>query len=537
MSNRPIEVETKPVVSTLLRQEFLPDYSEALELIDDSESRARGDAIFALASVAVGVAATCGIVATATISWPIALPVVGGLSCLISAWNSRQTEMDRARESEFLSDFPQVLTLIESKVEEGVSESKIAAAYEQMFKSYRYGELSDLDKFIPGATGADSLANIPIDDSPIVDDVAAAQTAPPSAAEPKETAPSSAPVAMPTPGFIAQMGHNVKAALVVGIPGSGKGLTTANLVDEVRKRRPELSIAGLDPKNSPKEAGYFLNRYDHLQRFKMNPRDIDSTIAEVRKFMNAVDLMGDDTLAVIDEAATLFDTLKLEKDFYAVFIRWLALIVQQGNSEGKYVWLLSQTGNLSELGIPPSLRSSLDLLAIAPAGSDAMLQGLLRTDLIPQGRQSSIQTARAAIERSEVERAYYFSREGQWQPMPSLPNPSGYNRDKRQWVKGHVPAEPTSEATEFDAGAIDRMAGHSFKVEETIEVKSEAVEVTPKAELLRYLGAVQAPKRVKEIRTGAKPPIKQMKSEDIRLLLDELIQSGEIKTDGTRFFI
>lgn len=331
----------------------------------------------------------------------------------------------------------------------------------QSIKDWKASQTAELSKLLGEDAPEDSPAQ------------AQAITAAAAAAPATTSAP---PLAMPTPGFIAQMGHNIKAALIVGIPGSGKGLTTANLIDEVRKRRPELSIACLDPKNSVKEAGYFTNRYDHLQRFKMNPRDIDSTIAEVRKFMNAVDQMGDDTLAVIDEAATLFDTLKLEKDFYAVFIRWLALIVQQGNSEGKYVWLLSQTGNLSELGIPPSLRSSLDLLAIAPSGSDAMLQGLLRTDLIPQGRQSSIQTARAAIERSEVERAYYFSREGQWQPMPTLPNPSGYNRDKRSWVPGHLPAEPPSEATDFPVEAIDRMAGQGFAADEVQPAKVEPID-------------------------------------------------------------
>ncbi len=56
-----------------------------------------------------------------------------------------------------------------------------------------------------------------------------------------------------------------------------------------------------------------------------------------------------------------------------------------------------------------------------------------------------------------------------------------------------------------------------------------------KAELIRYLSNIEHPKRVKEIRTGAKPPVHLIPSEKIRFYLNHLVATGQIREDGSRF--
>jgi hypothetical protein len=377
----------------------------------------------------------------------------------------------------------------------------------------------------------DVVASLPVDNSRIVDDdVAAAQTAPPSTAAP--TAPPPPPLAMPTPDCIADMGANVGNALIVGVPGSGKDLATALTIAEVRKRRPELKRYCFDPKNDPKESGYYEGQYDVIDRF--DARKVDAYEVRTRLASMFKDFLDDDEdcLFVINEYPTIAN--KVGKKWAEAFGNELQSVVQLGSSRNQFIWIVSQTGKLEELKLPTSLRSSLRLLAIARPGSDAAVAGLMRTDLIAD---KDDQVMKAMMDRSPVGRAYYYGPSRQWQAMPVLKNLSGYDRDNRQWEAGHVPKEPTTPPTDFDAKAIDRMAGHAFKVEETIEVKSEAVEVTPQDELLRYLGAVGSPKLVKQIRSGAKAPINEMSSPEIRKLLEEMVTSGSVKIEGNRFFV
>jgi hypothetical protein len=519
--SRFIENEASPIVSTLLRQGFIPDYSEALTIIDQSELRTSGDAKWALGATGLGVASTCGILALSGVTAPILIPIGAALGCLATAWNSRQTEIDRQRESEFLGQFPDVLALIEAKDSAGATEAHIAAAYEQTFKAYRYGDLDSIERFI-GGTNATKLQDIPIDDSPI-EIIETPQAAP--QAHPTVTPPP-APVAG-LPGFIAEMSHNVRSSLIVGIPGAGKGLTVANLISKVRHYRPELQIFGTDPKNDPKEAGYWQG-YTAIDRFDMERLDgweIEQRLTDdLNRFLDA----GDNTLWVIDEFATLIGMV--DRKWLDKFTAKIQAIVQMGNSRSRYVWIVSQSGNLSELKLQPSLRSSLELLAIVRPGSDAAVAGLIRTDLIADKDTTRMQ---AMIDRSPVGRAYYYGKAGQWAAMPVLPNLSGYDRDARRWVPGFVPVEPPTEATVFDVAAVDRAFGVTEFTANDVQPTTGEDDI--KAELVRYLSGVSEPKKVSQIRTSIKPPHRGIASDELRLVLAELVAKNQIQVVGSRF--
>jgi len=183
----------------------------------------------------------------------------------------------------------------------------------------------------------------------------------------------------------------------------------------------------------------------------------------------------ENVLFFINEFATLagFCDDKWMKRFNAK----LQSIAQMGDSENRYLWIASQTGNLAELKMQSSLRSTLgaNMLAIVKPGSDAAIAGLTKTDLISNHDE---QRMRVMMDRSPVGRAYYYSRTAQWASMPVLPNLSGYDRDTRKWEPGFVPVEPPTEATVFDVAAIDRAIGFKAKeVKHQVESTDAIIEV------------------------------------------------------------
>jgi hypothetical protein len=159
---------------------------------------------------------------------------------------------------------------------------------------------------------------------------------------------------------------------------------------------------------------------------------------------------------VVDEFATVIGCC--DRKWVDSFNAKLQKIVQMGNSKNRFLWIINQSGNLAELKLQSSLRSSLELLAIVRPGSDAAVASLIKTDLIADKDTERMQ---AMMQRSPVGRAYYYGKFPQWSPMPELPNLSGYDRDSRKWMDRHTPSEPMSKPTEFPVEAVSRAVGES----------------------------------------------------------------------------
>jgi hypothetical protein len=253
-----------------------------------------------------------------------------------------------------------------------------------------------------------------------------------------------------TPGFIAQMAHHIKNTMIIGVPGVGKGLTVSNLVKEARKRHPGKHIVGIDPKNSEKESGSWANGYDKVFRFSLSALGSEAGLREFNKALRYFKDFPGEKLLIMDEGLSVMRCLKRDAEQLREFNDWLTFLTSMGDSEGIHLWFISQTGNLKDLGIDSSVRACFDLLAMMTLGNEALMQGLLRTDLMPSGKASNPKVVKAAIADSEIGRAYYFNRIGEWLPMPTLPNHSGYDRDKRQWINGAAPTiEPSPVAGEL----------------------------------------------------------------------------------------
>ncbi|OUL34997.1 hypothetical protein BV372_12620 [Nostoc sp. T09] len=127
----------------------------------------------------------------------------------------------------------------------------------------------------------------------------------------------------------------------VGIPGAGKGLLVSNALRRIKQLHPQTTIFYIDPKNDPKETGYFSGCVDVLKRAStpsMTPVEIVSWFQNCIKEFNA--LRGDKLLA-FDEGTQIGSQFKIAKQ-----LDWLkgklTSYTSCGDSAGIRVWILAQ---------------------------------------------------------------------------------------------------------------------------------------------------------------------------------------------------
>jgi hypothetical protein len=84
--------------------------------------------------------------------------------------------------------------------------------------------------------------------------------------------------------------------------------------------------------------------------------------------------------------------------------------------------------------------------------------------------------------------------------------------------------------------AISSADGKAIPYGVTIdEAELEDDEAPIRAELIRYLASCNEPKRVTQIKNGARDPVRKMNSDYIRAILGEMIEDGQIKKVDARF--
>jgi hypothetical protein len=184
---------SRPISSEMIRQGFAPSADEALEICHLDESASGTDSTIALATAAIAVACSAGILGLTGMTLPIMFPL-GALGFAgVTAWNSRLTQRQRASEAEFLEDHGNILDLAERKLSQGEPPHKVAAAIESALRAYNYGEAPQLTlgaSASPPATaqtptiGAQTqLGAIPIASSPVEAAIAPPETYPMQASE------------------------------------------------------------------------------------------------------------------------------------------------------------------------------------------------------------------------------------------------------------------------------------------------------------------------------------------------------------------
>ena len=455
-------VERGRSVRTAL-QELRPHVKQALK---STESAARWCQKLGISGVGLGVlvGASMGI-------GYAALPLLAGFLSL-KLWADSRDEMPR-REAEFhllreCSNLPEALYALNLR---GVNTAVLVGAYDALVSSvearlergadfteaevgqFLEAKIKALGTIAPVTTHSQPIAGESIDhiadagnmvtaDSPIahsVDDNKMEPIAQTTAAAPSMASFASKD-AIELRDIATDLGNNPQSALIFGTPGAGKGMTISNAIRTLRSKLPNLTIMMVDPKGDKKERGYWESQVDIFEAralLKTSPRSSAEWMLRcVEKFQH----LDGPKLLIWDELFASITVLKGQnipkgEDAFPClteFQQFISLNLSLGPSSGIWVWGMSQSANLSDLGLTSGGLSTTRIVALISPDNVGAVEGYLATKAItaPKGGMKHLDEL---MEKSEVGRACYDGKTKRWYPVAKLQNYSGFDRDTVDW--------------------------------------------------------------------------------------------------------
>jgi len=175
-------------------------------------------------------------------------------------------------------------------------------------------------------------------------------------------------------------------------------------------------------------------------------------------------------LLIFDEMLAASVEISLaHKDFKAPqrLKKFVSGIIAQGDSQGVWVWAMSQSVQVADLGFGGGVRGNLRAIALISPKNTTAIEALTSTRLVPPPT-GGMDELRAIMKASPVDRAFYDGKLSRWLPMPELENHSGFDRDNRT-----IEAEPTiskSEAPKSQEKTPDRASQNDEPEDDAPEI-------------------------------------------------------------------
>ena len=236
------------------------------------------------------------------------------------------------------------------------------------------------------------------------------------------------------------LGNNPQSALIFGTPGAGKGMNISNAIRTLRAKLPNVTVMMVDPKGDKKEIGYWASQVDIFESralLKSSPRSSAEWMLRCVEKFSQID---GPKLLVWDELFASITVLKGQnvpkgEDAFPCltdFQQFISLNLSLGPSSGIWVWGMSQSANLSDLGLTSGGLSTTRIIALISPDNVGAVEGYLATKAItsPKG---GLETLDRLMESSPVGRACYDGKTKRWYPMARLENHSGFDRDSADW--------------------------------------------------------------------------------------------------------
>ncbi|MFM6053297.1 MAG: hypothetical protein ACKPA7_16955, partial [Sphaerospermopsis kisseleviana] len=110
------------------------------------------------------------------------------------------------------------------------------------------------------------------------------------------------------------LGKDPYSALIVGVPGSGKGILLANAVRCLKQNNPGITIIGIDPKAKEDEFAIWDGAFDVVYRRPIlndNPEDVAIWLIDI---ITKVKSIEGPTLLVVDELTAISSKLQFVMD-------------------------------------------------------------------------------------------------------------------------------------------------------------------------------------------------------------------------------
>lgn len=444
-----------------------------------------------------------------------ALPLIAG--CLnLKFWADSRDEMPR-REAEFhllreCSNLPEALYALHLR---GVDTAVLVGAYDALVSSVearleRGADFSEAEvgQFLEAKiTALGTIASVTSQSQQGIQPINDAQNNAIAQDATTAVAPSIQHITSPVWNPAQDLGENPQSALIVGTPGSGKGMTVSNAVRVLKSQNPNLTVMMIDPKGDPKEKGYWEPVTDIFESFAlMDCLDPDEGAEWLLQCMSKFQKLPAPKFLIFDELLAASIELEMaDKSMKALpkLKKFMAGIVAQGDSRGVWVWAMSQSPQCADLGLNGGVRGNLRIIAIVSPKNTTAIQVITSTKLVPMV-EGGMDELRAIMAASPVGRAVFDGKIARWLPMPELENHSGFDRDNRslssetqKLSQGQVNWEPLKVGSPAFPDAIDAI---------DVEVQTVAIDDRPiglnefplVATIWDYLGSKE-PRTIKQI--------------------------------------
>ena len=440
------------------------------------------------------------------------LPILAG-TISIKFWADSRSEMPR-RDAEYhlLKTTPNLPEALYALHLRGVTAVKIVGAYDQLvaaiearlegdgeFTESEVGEFLQvkvsgdmgLETTAPATATAETQAqsgvqNSDVSNAPRAESATLAQTvleaiAPGVAAAAPSISVVNGIETIAPRDIATDLGNNPQSALIFGTPGAGKGMNISNAIRTLRAKLPNVTVMMVDPKGDKKERGYWESQVDIFESralLKSSPRSSAEWMLRCVEKFSQID---GPKLLVWDELFASITVLKGQnvpkgEDAFPCltdFQQFISLNLSLGPSSGIWVWGMSQSANLSDLGLTSGGLSTTRIIALVSPDNTGAVEGYLATKAItaPKGGMDTIDRL---MEESPVGRACYDGKTKRWYPMARLENHSGFDRDSADWnnlgkVAPTSAPETRSPSTSIEErkAEIERMKANIARLQES----------------------------------------------------------------------
>ncbi|MEW6496889.1 MAG: FtsK/SpoIIIE domain-containing protein [Cyanobacteriota bacterium] len=269
--------------------------------------------------------------------------------------------------------------------------------------------------------------------------------------------------------IIEQMTQRIGNCLIIGTPGSGKGMLLANAIRAAKAKYPDLKVFVIDPKASDQEKGYFDGVADVVKLLKCETADPKTVVEWLEKcFQEYYEYweIHRRVLLVFDEGTLAGSKAKSAKS--DIVKNTVIGLASAGDGEGRNIWITSLSPYIGDLGLNLNATSQLTAYALLTKNNLGSLKQWGKCSIL---EKITVEELSKLVEESPCDRAIFSGVSSKWYSMPTLHNYSAFDRDNRK---------PTGDALSTE----DRQA---LRVATATKLKPAEAAMIQKLERTRYL--------------------------------------------------
>ena len=315
-----------------------------------------------------------------------------------------------------------------------------------------------------------------------------------------------------------QIARRLISMTVVGVPGAGKGMFVSNLLRLARQHHPQLHIFVMEGKGDTKEAGYWQGVADDIRSIEGLGASPVSIVAWINGCLEDFKAIEGPKLLIFDEVTYLYKVWQTtEKESFEDYIQYKIGLSSMGDSLDNYIWEIGQVSNAKDLGVTAGIRSLFKPIAIVSNHDRRAANALLGTKFVPLPEEGGKKAVMQMCDLSPCGRAVYDYVNDCWQPMPTLANLSGFDRDTRSFSQDSTPPVPESAPPPDVRADLERLL--------SVSTPEPAREITRFGLTAEQISEVQ--ERIAGLSPGAISSVRRIR-ENSRLLREQSITQADL---------